>query len=68
MYVSLCRHASLKTVSSPGELMQLVQAGADKRVVGRTALTLESSRSHMIISLVVYGLDKKTGAVSTSKV
>jgi len=53
-------NAMVKSRTSREQLMRIVKAGMEKRVVSSTAMNKESSRSHMIISIVIESVDKKT--------
>jgi len=57
-------HAVVKEVKTPEELMGLVDAGTERRVVASTAMNQESSRSHMIVSIGIESVDKDKNLIT----
>lgn len=49
------------------EVMSIFQAGAARRTTASTQMNSESSRSHLICSLVVTLTNRKSGVVTTGK-
>lgn len=56
--------ASMFTVKSTSDVLELMQFGQTNRAVGSTALNERSSRSHSILTVHVRGIDLKTGSTS----
>ncbi|XP_062221024.1 kinesin-like protein KIN-14C isoform X2 [Phragmites australis] len=56
--------ASLHTVNSTLDVLELMEIGQTNRAVGSTALNERSSRSHSILTVHVRGLDLKNGSTS----
>jgi phage tail sheath gpL-like len=54
-------------VSSKAEMMEAMAEGLQQRHVAETKMNRESSRSHLIFSVVLTGVDESTGRVSTGK-
>ncbi|KAL4194178.1 hypothetical protein AMTRI_Chr05g67360 [Amborella trichopoda] len=54
--------ASMHTVESTADVIELMQIGLMNRAIGATALNERSSRSHSVLTVHVRGLDLKTGA------
>ena len=59
MYV---RNLASPTVTSAAMTRSLIKQGNTNRAVGVTNLNEQSSRSHMLVSLVVLTTNKRTGA------
>ena len=47
--------------------MKLMRTGAENRHVGETRLNRESSRSHLIISCIIEGVNMQSQAVTRGK-
>ncbi|NP_001345658.1 Kinesin-like protein KIN-14K [Zea mays] len=56
--------ASLHSVKSTSDVLDLMEIGQANRAVGSTALNERSSRSHSILTVHVRGLDLKNGSTS----
>ncbi|XP_071680991.1 kinesin-like protein KIN-14K isoform X2 [Lolium perenne] len=56
--------ASLHSVTSTSDVLDLMEIGLANRAVGSTALNERSSRSHSILTVHVRGLDMKNGSTS----
>ncbi|CAM0954505.1 unnamed protein product [Alopecurus aequalis] len=56
--------ASLHSVKSTSNVLDLMEIGLANRAVGSTALNERSSRSHSILTVHVRGLDMKNGSTS----
>ncbi|KAM0887779.1 hypothetical protein ACQ4PT_028774 [Festuca glaucescens] len=56
--------ASLHSVKSTSDMLDLMEIGLANRAVGSTALNERSSRSHSILTVHVRGLDMKNGSTS----
>uniref|UniRef100_A0ACD5TEY3 Uncharacterized protein n=1 Tax=Avena sativa TaxID=4498 RepID=A0ACD5TEY3_AVESA len=56
--------ASLHSVRSTSDVLDLMEIGLANRAVGSTALNERSSRSHSILTVHVRGLDMKNGSTS----
>ncbi|XP_042451273.1 kinesin-like protein KIN-14C isoform X1 [Zingiber officinale] len=56
--------ASMHSVNSTSDVLQLMHIGQTNRAVGSTALNERSSRSHSILTVHVRGVDLKTGSTS----
>ncbi|XP_050238761.1 kinesin-like protein KIN-14O isoform X2 [Mercurialis annua] len=54
--------ASMHSVTSTSDVIQLMETGLNNRSVGATALNERSSRSHSVVSINVRGKDLQTGA------
>merc|ERR1719261_326547 len=54
-------------VNSKAEMMEAMAEGLQQRHVAETKMNRESSRSHLIFSVVLTGVDESTGRVSTGK-
>jgi len=61
-------HAVVKVVRSREHLTNIVRARMEKGKVGGTAMNETSSRSHIILAIVVESIDKRTGSMTTGKV
>ncbi|AQK94897.1 kinesin-related protein3 [Zea mays] len=56
--------ASLHSVKSTSDVLDLMEIGQANRAVGSTALNERSSRSHSILTVHVRGMDLKNGSTS----
>merc|ERR550537_1089483 len=54
-------------VNSKAEMMEAMAEGLQQRHVAETKMNRESSRSHLVFSVVLTGVDESTGRVSTGK-
>merc|ERR550537_537139 len=54
-------------VNSKAEMMEAMAEGLQQRHVAETKMNRESSRSHLIFSVVLTGVDESTGRVSSGK-
>ncbi|XP_044487038.1 kinesin-like protein KIN-14J isoform X2 [Mangifera indica] len=54
--------ASMHSVKSTTDVLELMNIGLMNRAVGATALNERSSRSHSVLTVHVYGTDVKSGA------
>ena len=54
-------------VNSKAEMMEAMAEGLQQRHVAETKMNRESSRSHLIFSVVLTGVDESTGRVSTKE-
>ncbi|CAG9465708.1 unnamed protein product [Pedinophyceae sp. YPF-701] len=59
--------ATVVEVRSAHELLQVVERGLERRTVASTKMNRESSRSHLIITVMVTATNLQTQAVSTGK-
>jgi len=57
----------MKSVTSAEEINNVVQAGLKVRKTAGTKMNVESSRSHLIFSIVMESTDLQTGAVTKGK-
>ncbi|PWZ11732.1 Kinesin-like protein KIN-14K [Zea mays] len=57
-------NASLHSVKSTSDVLDLMEIGQANRAVGSTALNERSSRSHSILTVHVRGMDLKNGSTS----
>ncbi|CAD6333170.1 unnamed protein product [Miscanthus lutarioriparius] len=60
----ISQNASLHSVKSTSDVLDLMEIGQANRAVGSTALNERSSRSHSILTVHVRGLDLKNGSTS----
>lgn len=51
-------------VTSPEEVYRFIKIGNKNRSVGRTNMNMVSSRSHLMVNLILHQTDTKTGIVS----
>ena len=59
---------TVKDAADTGELIKNFDMGSKNRHVASTKMNAESSRSHLIISVVIETTNKVTGAVVRGKV
>lgn len=59
--------AQTLTATSPGDVMKIFARGSSRRTTASTQMNAESSRSHLICSLVVRLTNKRTGKESIGK-
>merc|ERR1719387_13859 len=59
--------AAAVEVRSKAEMMEAMAEGLQQRHVAETKMNRESSRSHLVFSVVLTGVDESTGRVSTGK-
>lgn len=57
----------LLQVTSGKELMQTIEAGQQRRHVASTQMNRESSRSHLIISIIIESTNLQTQSVTKGK-
>ena len=62
------QNAVIRTAASSGELYQCFEDGSKNRHVASTKMNAESSRSHLIIGVVLETTNLATGAVLRGKV
>ena len=62
------QNISVKTVMSAKDLMKTFNLGSSNRHVASTKMNAESSRSHLVISVVMETTNNATGAVLRGKV
>lgn len=60
--------AVVKEASSAEELMSLFEAGSASRHVASTKMNSESSRSHLVLSIIIESTNLTSGAVVKGKV
>ena len=60
-------NATVVSVTSTEEINNVVQAGLKVRKTAGTKMNVESSRSHLIFSIVMESTDLQTGAVTKGK-
>ena len=60
--------AVVKEASSAEELMSLFESGSASRHVASTKMNAESSRSHLVLSIVIESTNLTSGAVVKGKV
>merc|ERR1719421_401634 len=61
------QNATEVAVNSKVEMMEAMAEGLQQRHTSETKMNRESSRSHLIFSVVLTGVDESTGRVSTGK-
>eukprot|EP00604_Paraphysomonas_vestita_P000470 CAMPEP_0174825794 /NCGR_PEP_ID=MMETSP1107-20130205/43118_1 /TAXON_ID=36770 /ORGANISM="Paraphysomonas vestita, Strain GFlagA" /LENGTH=702 /DNA_ID=CAMNT_0016057769 /DNA_START=1510 /DNA_END=3618 /DNA_ORIENTATION=- len=59
--------ANTMVAQTPADVMSIFQLGASRRTTASTQMNAESSRSHLICSLVVVLTNRRTGTVTTGK-
>ena len=64
----MIQNAVIKHVSTVDELQNVFDAGSKNRHVASTKMNAESSRSHLIIGIVIETTNLLTGAVLKGKV
>ena len=62
------QNITVRSVASSKELWATFDAGSKNRHVASTKMNSESSRSHLVISVVIETTNKATGAVLKGKV
>lgn len=60
--------AIVHEAGSAEELMELFEKGSASRHVASTKMNAESSRSHLILSIIIESTNKTSGAVVRGKV
>ena len=60
-------NATVVPVTSEGEIIEVIQTGLKVRKTAGTKMNVESSRSHLIFSLVMETTDLQTGALTKGK-
>ena len=64
----MVENATVLEISNLQHLQTVVQKGMEKRVVAGTNMNAQSSRSHLIMSIIIECTDLQTQAVSKGKV
>ena len=59
--------AEVMTAENPAEVMKIFSLGSSRRTTASTQMNAESSRSHLICSLVVKQTNRKTGVTGVGK-
>jgi hypothetical protein len=59
--------AEILSAETPGDVMRIFARGSARRTTASTQMNAESSRSHLICSLVVKMTNNRTGTVSIGK-
>ncbi len=59
--------AETMVATTPGEVIKVLSKGSSRRTTASTQMNAESSRSHLICSLVVKLTNKRSGAQSIGK-
>jgi kinesin family member C2/C3 len=55
------------TATTAAEVMKIFELGASRRTTASTQMNAESSRSHLICSLVITLTNRRTGTTTTGK-
>jgi hypothetical protein len=55
------------TADTPGDVMRIFARGSERRTTASTQMNLESSRSHLICSIVVRLTNRRTGTETIGK-
>lgn len=55
------------TATNPAEVMKIFAKGSARRTTASTQMNAESSRSHLICSLTIKLINKRTGSQSVGK-
>ena len=59
--------AEILSASTPSDVMKIFARGSSRRTTASTQMNMESSRSHLICSMVVKMTNRRTGALSMGK-
>ena len=60
--------AVIKEANNADELMQIFETGSASRHIASTKMNAESSRSHLVLSIIIESTNKTSGAVVKGKV
>jgi hypothetical protein len=61
-------NVTVKTISTIEELNNIIQKGSERRHISGTQMNEESSRSHLILSIVIESTNLQSQSVARGKV